>query len=240
MGTPLTQALAAAYLEYASLGLAFAALHLGCPEQPTRRRILGLSGISVRNRVGNGHGLAFLTRVRHFQVADGTERDMSQASPRVSLIGKTADACEYVSLACLAVIATLIFVQILLRNFASVAYAGIEEVARFAHINLVFLLVPLLFREGLHVNIDLLTQHAGSRLKWALEAFAALLTAVYCVFFLVSEYQFMAKNASVPSPGLGIPNVVFFAGAYLGMALLLLVAVEKCVRVLKGHPEGAR
>ena len=39
---------------------------------------------------------------------------MDKPASRVSLIGKTAQACEYVSLACLAVIATLIFVQILL------------------------------------------------------------------------------------------------------------------------------
>ncbi len=157
---------------------------------------------------------------------------------RPSLIGRIAQVFEYVSLWCLAVIATLIFVQILLRNFVSLAYAGIEEVARLAHINLVFLLVPLLFREGLHVNIDLLTQYAGPRLKRVLDAFAALLTAVYGLFFLVSEYQFMAKNGSVPSPGLGIPNIVFFAGAYLGMALLLLIAAEKLVQMVKGQPEG--
>jgi len=163
---------------------------------------------------------------------------MAQPPPRVSLIGKTAQACEYVSLVCLAVIATLIFVQILLRNFVSVAYAGIEELARFAHINLVFLLVPLLFREGLHVKIDLLTQRAGPTLRRILEAFAALLTAAYCLFFLVSEYQFMAKNGSVPSPGLGIPNVVFFAGAYLGMALLLLTAGERFLQTVNGQPEG--
>lgn len=163
---------------------------------------------------------------------------MAQPTARRSLIGKTAQACEYVSLACLAVIATLIFVQILLRNFASLAYAGIEELARFAHINLVFLLVPLLFREGLHVNIDLVTQHAGPRLKRALDAFAALLTVVYCLFFLASEYQFMAKNGSVPSPGLGIPNIVFFAGAYLGMALLLLTAAETFLQKARGQAGG--
>jgi len=61
-----------------------------------------------------------------------------------------------------------------LRNFVSLAYAGIEEVARLAHINLVFLLVPLLFREGLHININLLTQYAGPKLKRILDAFAAL------------------------------------------------------------------
>jgi TRAP-type C4-dicarboxylate transport system permease small subunit len=163
---------------------------------------------------------------------------MDQPAQRASLIGKTAQVCEYVSLVCLAVIATLIFVQILLRNFVSVAYAGIEELARFAHINLVFLLVPLLFREGLHVKIDLLTQKAGPKLTRILDALAALLTAVYCLFFLVSEYQFMAKNGSVPSPGLGIPNIVFFAGAYLGMALLLLTAGERFVRTVHGQPEG--
>lgn len=163
---------------------------------------------------------------------------MVPPAPRMSLIGKAAQACEYVSLVSLAVIATLIFAQILLRNMVSMAFAGIEELARLAHINLVFLLVPLLFRDGLHVNIDLLTQYAGPRLKRALDALAALLTAVYCSFFLVSEYQFMAKNGSVPSPGLGIPNLVFFAGAYLGMALLLLTAAEKCMLTIKGQPEG--
>jgi TRAP-type C4-dicarboxylate transport system permease small subunit len=163
---------------------------------------------------------------------------MDNPAPRVGRIGRIAKACEYVSLACLAVIATLIFAQILLRNFASLAYAGIEELARFAHINLVFLLVPLLFREGLHVNIDLVTQHASPGVKRLLDAVAALLTAVYCLVFLVSEYQFMAKNGSVPSPGLGVPNIVFFAGAYLGMALLLLTAVEKFFRTIEGRSEG--
>ena len=165
---------------------------------------------------------------------------MDQPAPRVSLIGKTAQACEYVSLVSLAVIAMLIFVQILLRNFLSLAYAGIEEVARLAHISLVFLLVPLLFREGLHVNIDLLTQYAGPRLKRVLDAFAALLTAVYGIFFLVSEYQFMVKNGSVPSPGLGIPNIVFFAGTYLGMALLTLIAAEKLVQTITGQSERGK
>jgi TRAP-type C4-dicarboxylate transport system permease small subunit len=163
---------------------------------------------------------------------------MDIPAPRVSLIGKAAQICEQVSLGCLAVIATLIFAQILLRNFASLAFAGIEELARFAHIALVFLLVPLLFRKGLHVRIDLVIQYAGPRLKRALDALAALLTGIYCIFFLVSEYQFMAKNGSVPSPGLGIPNLVFFAGAYLGMALLLLTAAEQVVQEVTGRSKG--
>lgn len=165
---------------------------------------------------------------------------MAGPAPRASLIGRTAQACEGISLVCLAVIAFLILAQILLRNFAATAYAGIEELARLAHITLVFLLVPLLFRERQHVSVDLLSPRPGSGLARLLEGLAALMTALYAVCFLASEYQFMAKNGSVPSPGLGIPNLLFFAGAYLGMGLLLLTAAERLVETLRGAPRGGR
>ncbi len=39
MGTPLAQALVAAYLQYASLGLPHSALHLDLFEQPAQERV---------------------------------------------------------------------------------------------------------------------------------------------------------------------------------------------------------
>ncbi len=162
----------------------------------------------------------------------------SKPSAGVSLIGRIASGCECVSLACLAVIALLIFAQIVLRNAVAFAHPGLEEVARFAHITLVFLLVPLLFREGLHVTIDLVPQWLGPRGKRWLEGLAALLTLAYAAGFLASEYQFMRKNGGVSTPGLGLPNLLFFAGAYFGMALLLVTAVEKLWATLRRAPEG--
>jgi len=69
-------------------------------------------------------------------------------------------------------------------------------------------------------------------LKRVLDALAALLTIIYCAFFLWSEYQFMAKNGSVPSRVLH-PNIVFFAGAYLGNGAL---AADRC-REIPGAPD---
>jgi len=151
----------------------------------------------------------------------------------VKVIGRIAGFFEKVSIVAMAAIAILIFVQIILRNFFALAYAGIEELARFAHINLVFLLVPLLFREGLHVNVDLLTQRVPSGVRKALTVLSVLLTALYSAFFLISEYQFMMKNGSVPSPALRIPNWFFFAGAYIGMAFLFVTACEQFAVQLK-------
>jgi TRAP-type transport system small permease protein len=155
---------------------------------------------------------------------------------RINIIGRIAGFFEKVSLVALAAIATLVFLQIVLRNFFALAYAGIEELARFAHINLVFLLVPLLFREGLHISVDFLTQRVPPVARRVLAALSALLTALYSAVFLVSEYQFMMKNGSVPTPALGIPNWFFFAGAYIGVALLFVTACEQFFAQAKKRP----
>lgn len=155
---------------------------------------------------------------------------------RVNVIGRIAGFFEKLSLIALPAIATLVFAQIVLRNFFSLAYASIDELARFAHINMVFLLVPFLFREGLHINVDLLTRWAPPAARRVLTALSALLTALYSAVFLVSEYQFMMKNGSVPTPALGIPNWLFFAGAYVGMALLLVTACEQLFAEAKKRP----
>ena len=52
----------------------------------------------------------------------------------------------------------------------------------------------------------------------------------------MSESRFMARNGSVPTPALGMPNWLFFAGAYLGMALLLVTACQQFVVELKKRP----
>ena len=155
---------------------------------------------------------------------------------KADAITRVARFFEKISLVCLAMIAILIFFQIILRNFFSLAYASIDELARFAHISLVFLLVPLLFREGLHVNVDLLTHRVPPGVRRVLGLLSMLLTATYSAFFLASEVLFMGRNGSVPTPALGMPNWFFFVGAYVGMALLLVTACEQFVVELKKRP----
>ena len=157
---------------------------------------------------------------------------------KTDVITRVARFFEKISLVALGVIATLIFLQVVLRNLFSLAYAGIDELARFAHINLVFLLVPLLFREGLHINVDLVTQRAPALVRRVLAVLAVFLTALYSAVFLASEYRFMMKNGSVPTPALGLPNWLFFGGAYVGMALLFVTACQQLVAELKKRPEG--
>jgi TRAP-type transport system small permease protein len=164
--------------------------------------------------------------------------DAAPSLQKTDVISRVARFFEKISLVALGAIATLIFLQIVLRNLFSLAYAGIDELARFAHINLVFLLVPLLFREGLHINVDLLTQRAPALVRRALAVFALALTVLYSAVFLMSEYKFMMRNGSVPTPALGMPNWLFFAGAYVGMALLFVTACQQFVAELRKGLKG--
>ncbi len=161
---------------------------------------------------------------------------MSHDAPRTSWIGKAARFGEWISVACLFLIASLVFAQLALRNLFSVAYASIDEMARFAHIYLVYLLVPLAFLERHHVNIDLVTNVVPAGLKRILEIFATLMMGAFALIFLLSDSAFMLKNGTVPTPAMQMPNYLFFSGAYIGMALLLLAACQRLFSQLRRRP----
>jgi TRAP-type C4-dicarboxylate transport system permease small subunit len=164
------------------------------------------------------------------------EAVMSQNVPAVGFIGKAARLGERISLVCLFVIVGLVFGQLVLRNLFSVTYASVDELARLAHIYLVYLLVPLAFIEGLHVNIDLVTNCAPVKLKFLLDIFVTLMMGAFALIFLISDYQFMVRSGNVPTPAMQMPNYLFFSGAYLGMALLLLAACQRLIFQLRHRP----
>ncbi len=154
---------------------------------------------------------------------------MPQDAMELGLIGKAARLAERGSIACLFIIATLVFVQLALRNLFSIAYASIDEMARMAHIYLVYLLVPLAFLERWHVNVELVTTYAPAAIKRALDILITALMALFGLVFLVSDGLFLAKSGNVPTTAMGMPNVIFFSGAYVGMALLFLAACARLV-----------
>ncbi len=160
---------------------------------------------------------------------------MPQDLGEAGIIGRVARMAETVSITCLFIIAALVFVQLALRNIFSIAYASIDELARMAHIYLVFLLVPLAFLDRSHVNIELVTMYAPAGIRRILDIVVTALMAAFSLIFLLSDYFFMAKSGNVPTPAMGMPNLLFFSGAYIGMALLFLAACQRLVGYVRGR-----
>jgi TRAP-type C4-dicarboxylate transport system permease small subunit len=156
----------------------------------------------------------------------------------MNVLSSVTRFCERITFVFLAILASAILIQLALRNVFDYGHPGLEEIARASHVTLVFLVIPEIFRQGKHIRIDLIVNALPRRVGHYLDAFAALATAVFCGFFLYGEFAFMSRNGNVASPALEIPNYLFFAGAYIGMTLLLLTAIERLVVLLTGTGKG--
>jgi TRAP-type C4-dicarboxylate transport system permease small subunit len=137
---------------------------------------------------------------------------------------------ETSAMICIVGISLLIFTQIVLRNLFLIGLPWLDEMARFLHISLVFLTVPILFREDAHIQIDLLGTRLSPLWKGVLKLLILLSCVLFAVVFLYSDIDFMKSYWNVPSPAMNMPNIIFFGSAILGMAAFLFNGIEKIIQ----------
>ncbi|GAK53798.1 hypothetical protein U14_05072 [Candidatus Moduliflexus flocculans] len=126
-----------------------------------------------------------------------------------------------------------IFLQIVLRNFFNFGHAGIEEVARMQFVTMVYFMIPVVFCENGHLQIDMFTKPLKGWAAFAFQLFALIAILLFTIAFLRSDYLFMKKAWNVATPALALPNIVFFAGPYVGMISLLIFTIERFVNLLR-------
>lgn len=137
---------------------------------------------------------------------------------------------ETTAMVCLVGISGLIFMQIVLRNLFLIGLPWLDEMARFLHISLVFLTVPILLYEDAHIQIDFFSTRLSPRWKGLLQLLTLVLCVVFAGAFLYSDLDFMTSYWNVPSPAMNMPNIIFFGSAILGMAGLLLNSLGKIIQ----------
>ena len=151
-----------------------------------------------------------------------------------SALETAATALEAVSIGGIAVLAGLVFLQILLRNLFSLAFAWMDELTRYLQVSMVFFMVPILARRGQHLVVDSVVNILPRKLRRIFNFLSLVLTAVFAASFLVSGYGLMLKAGTVKTPAMGIPNIIFFMPAFIGMALLFLISAERLVNYRGG------
>ena len=98
---------------------------------------------------------------------------------------------------------------------------------------MVFLVIPLLMRQGQHITVDLFLWGLPAGLDKAMKLLAAAISIAFSALFLYSGYLYMARHWSVPSPVLKMPNIVFFGPALIGMVLFLVNCIVVFLLILK-------
>lgn len=148
---------------------------------------------------------------------------------------------EALAMLMLVLVTSAIMIEVVARGVFALGLPGVGEIARFAGLALIFLTVPVLLARDAHVKVDMFSAKAQGLGKRVLEFLNEGATLCFCVLFLVATWWFMQRAARFSTPALGIPNLVYYSPAILGMALTTLVAFDRVLAVwLRGRGVSPR
>lgn len=157
---------------------------------------------------------------------------MSRFSSRVqTLLSFVTSALLYAGLIALAVMTVLVLVQVVCRDFFDLGLPGADELARFFGMALVFLAVPRLLLDNGHIAVDLVRSVLHPRGRAILDKVNGLLMLLFCGIMLVALYKFLLRAGKFATPALGIPNLVYYLPAVLGIVFFALVALHRLFAV---------
>jgi len=134
-------------------------------------------------------------------------------------------ALETVIVACLAIMAILVFGNVVLRYAFDSGIAVSEELARLLFVWLIFLGAILASRQHAHIGFDTLVKSLPTRWKKAVIVLSGSLMLIACVIFVVGGWQQTLINLDNSYPVLGISYAWLYAVAIvfgIGMAISIV------------------
>jgi TRAP-type C4-dicarboxylate transport system permease small subunit len=121
--------------------------------------------------------------------------------------------------------------QVFNRYFFGVSLSWAEEAQRYAHIWLVFFTIPVVYRLGAHIGVDLLLSRAPASFRHrAIVAIDELWLATGLTIIVVGS-QVVGVARMQTTPGLGLRMDLVYAGILLGGAYMALTAVRRLAGV---------
>ena len=147
---------------------------------------------------------------------------------------------EAVCCICLTVVASCVFLQVILRYGFNTALQWSEEVAAMGMVWAVYMGAALCVRERFHIRIMAGVLLLPRRLATAVILFADALWAAFSVFMLVVSLDYLAVLWQFTSrtPRLGIDELYPQSILVIGYTLMLLRLVQIYVRWARGGRRG--
>jgi TRAP-type C4-dicarboxylate transport system permease small subunit len=149
------------------------------------------------------------------------------------LVRTLSKACEALAIFLLVCMALVIFTQVLLRNLFSIGPAWMEELSRSLHMVLVFITLPILTREDLHIKIDYVLNRLPGRAQRAVRVTLLAVMLGFGAVFLASCIDLMKRSGNVMMPAMNVPSIVIYVPIAIGMMIFLLTMVVMILVQLK-------
>jgi len=161
-------------------------------------------------------------------------------SPLARALATLCRYAEIVAIWALVGITALILAQVVAREAFAAGLPWADELARYFGLCVIFLVVPILLANDEHVKVDLFLNMMPSGARRLVRAANEVLTVVFCALFLVAGWLFMQRAWKFSTPAIGMPNLIYYLPALIGMALLLLVAIQRAIAAFgKGAADGS-
>lgn len=144
---------------------------------------------------------------------------------------------EWVAIVALIAATALIMTQIVAREIFVAGLSWADELARYAGLTVIFMGVPTLPVRDEHVKVDMFLNMMPARPRRFFNITNDALMVAFAAMFLIAGWQFMQRAARFSTPALGMPNLIFYMPAAIGMTLLFFVAIDRAVAALAPGPK---
>lgn len=131
-----------------------------------------------------------------------------------------------------------VFGSVVLRYVFGFSYRWSDELARYLFIYIVFLGIPIAFREDIHAKIDYFTSTFFKKIKHALQVFCDLLitlTITYIGYYTITMMQ--GRLGKTLSSGLKIPMGYIYLSVIICIFLLLIELARRFTSAYQNMPE---
>ena len=151
----------------------------------------------------------------------------------VGLERRVTRALEGVIVTCLAVMAVLVFSNVVLRYAFDTGLAASEELARLLFVWLIFLGAILASRQHAHIGFDSLLKRLPPTVRKTVILANAALMLASCAFFVIGGWEQSKINLGNSYPVLGIPYAWLYAVAIVfgvGLAISIVLNMRDLLR----------
>jgi len=140
-------------------------------------------------------------------------------------------ANEWATVMALLAMTVVVLGAVILRYLFAMTFRWTDELTRFLFVFLVFLGIPIAFREKAHVVLEFFVSLLPTGIRRWLERIIDILIGVCIIVIAISTVQMMAgKLGATLAPGLQIPRGYVYAAVPLGIVLLLVEIVRRLIK----------
>lgn len=150
--------------------------------------------------------------------------------------GRISAVAEWVAIIGLFGATALILAQTIVREIFQVGFPWIDEAARYCGLTIIFMAAPMLLMRNEHVKVDMFLDRMPPALRRRVEIANDIMMVLFAGLFLYGGWLFLQRASRFVTPAIGMPNLIFYLPAIIGMILLSLVAVARLIVTLRSSP----